>query len=318
MTKPLLVTSGEPAGIGPDLCISIPEWFSRIVVAGNKQVLAKRAEMLNCTVSLVDYQPGYTPKPGELQVWDFPLPCDVQAGQLEIANAPVVLDMLESSCKACLNGEFSALVTMPVHKGILQKARSDFLGHTEFFQKICQAPEVVMLLASEKMRVALVTTHLPLKDVPEAIKQDKIITVVVLLNQWLKQHLSIKTPKIAISGLNPHAGEDGALGLEEVNIVNPALKLLKEQGIHVIGPMPADTMFLEKDIDAFVAMYHDQGLAVLKYANFSQAVNITLGLPIIRTSVDHGTALTLAGTGNIDLGSCLQALQFADDAAKRE
>lgn len=318
MKKPLLVTSGEPAGIGPDLCVSIPQWFANIVVAGDKQLLAKRAAMLNRSVKLVDYQPGYLPKPGELQVWDFPLHCNVQEGKLEISNAPVVLDMLESSCKACLNGEFSALVTMPVHKGILQKVRSDFLGHTEFFQKICQVPEVVMLLASDKLKVALVTTHLPIKDVPNAVSQDKIIKVVELFNSWLKGSQKVATPIIMISGLNPHAGEGGALGLEEINVISPAIKKLKEQGVHVLGPMPADTMFLEKDVDGFVAMYHDQGLAVLKYASFSTAVNITLGLPIIRTSVDHGTALSLAGTGNIDLGSCQQALQFAHDAAKRE
>ena len=301
MHKQLLISSGEPAGIGPDICVSLKEWFPHVVVAGNKQMLAERAELLKRDVKLVDYQAGYQPKANELQVWDFPIVSKVQPGLLDASNAPMVLDMLQASCNACLKSEFSALVTMPVHNGILQQVQSDFLGHTEFFQKQCKAPEVVMLLASETMKVALVTTHLPLRQVPDAVTQEKIISVVGLLFHSLKQDFSIRHPKIAIAGLNPHAGEGGALGMEELQIIQPAMQQLQAFGVDVEGPFPADTMFLQKQYDAFVAMYHDQGLAVLKYASFSNAVNVTLGLPIIRTSVDHGTALSLAGTNSIDL-----------------
>ena len=309
--RPILITSGEPAGVGPDLCVTLASYHQHVVIAGSKMVLQQRASQLNIDVQLVDYKPGYQPKGQELQVWDFPINHQVVPGQLDVRSSPSVIEMLTQSCQSVLSGEFSALVTAPVHKAILQQVQHDFYGHTEFFQRICHAQHVVMMLANSMMKVALVTTHLPLRQVPDAIRKEKIIDIVSIVYQCLKSDFAILSPKIAIAGLNPHAGEQGVLGDEEMNIIQPAVEILQKQGMQVFGPFPADTMFLDSSFDAFVAMYHDQGLSVIKYAGFSETVNVSLGLPIIRTYVDHGTALSLAGTGQADSGSLKKAIEMA-------
>ncbi|KTC99361.1 4-hydroxythreonine-4-phosphate dehydrogenase PdxA [Legionella erythra] len=314
--KPLLVSSGEPAGIGPDLCLSLAELELPLVVLGNKQLLAQRATKLGLNVELLDYHPRnkLSVQPGQLTVLSLPCPAPVVPGQLDARNAPYVLALLRQAANACLAGEFSALVTAPVHKAIINKAGIPFTGHTEFFADYCDTKEVVMMLACETMKVALVTTHLPLSAVPQAINQDLITRVARQLHQSLQRDFGISEPRIAVAGLNPHAGEGGYLGREEIDVIEPALATLRQQGIHVSGPFPADTLFATQkaaQCDVYLAMYHDQGLPVLKYAGFNRAVNITLGLPIIRTSVDHGTALELAGTGQADTGSLLAAVHTA-------
>jgi len=315
--RPLIVTSGEPAGIGPDICVSIGDLSPFVVVAGDQRVLAQRAQLLGKNIDFVSYKQGYIPKAGELMVWDFPCQNAVQPGLLDANNAPSVLKMLTAACDACLSGEFSGLVTAPVHKAQLQQVQADFFGHTEFFQKRCQSPQVVMMLANPQLRVALVTTHLPLRQVADAISEEKIISVVSTVNTALKLEFAISKPKLAISGLNPHAGENGTLGHEENAIIIPAIQKLQHQGVDISGPFPADTMYLEKNIDAFIAMYHDQGLAVIKYASFGLAVNVSLGLPIVRTSVDHGTALSIAGRGLADSGSLRAAIEMAKMMVER-
>lgn len=316
MMRPILISSGEPAGVGPDLCLTLALNSSHIVIAGAKTVLQQRARLLNINVHLVDYKVGYRPAYNELQVWDFPVSHEVVPGQLDVRNSPSVINMLAQSCQAVLSGEFSALVTAPVHKAVLQQVQQDFYGHTEFFQSICQAKNVVMMLANSSMKVALVTTHLPLRQVPDAIQKEKIIDIVEVVHDALVSDFGILSPKIAVSGLNPHAGELGALGDEEIHTIEPAIETLKKQGFQVFGPYPADTMFLDKSFDAFVTMYHDQGLSVIKYAGFAETVNVSLGLPIIRTSVDHGTALSLAGTGKADSGSLIKAIEMAQQMVK--
>lgn len=314
--KPLLVTSGEPAGIGPDLCIKLAAKKLPIVIIGNKKLLKDRAEKLGIKVSLHDYKKGgklYN-EPGELTVLSLPLKDNVKPGVLNVENAPYVINMLTEATERCLKNEFSGLITNPVHKGIINEAEINFTGHTEFLADLCKAKKVVMMLASSQMKVALVTTHLPLKDVAQAINEQLIIDIIECLNSGLEKYYSIHHPKIFVSGLNPHAGEFGYLGREEIDHIIPALTYLKQEGIHVFGPMPADSMFTAKNLkncDAFVTMYHDQGLAVLKALDFDHAVNVTLGLPIVRVSVDHGTALEIAGTGEASEESLLAAIEMA-------
>jgi 4-hydroxythreonine-4-phosphate dehydrogenase len=288
---------------------------------GDKEALVERAKQLNLGLTLIDYQEGqpYTALPGHLRVLSIPCPSPVISGQLDAKNAPYVLEMLRTAAARCMKGEFSALVTAPVHKGIMNQAGYAFTGHTEFFAEYFQAPQVVMMLACKEMKVALVTTHLSLRKVPDAINEPLIKEVITQLYLSLQQDFGISHPKIYVAGLNPHAGEGGYLGQEEIKVITPALMKLKQQGIDVEGPFPADTMFSSehaKACDAFVAMYHDQGLAVLKYASFGRAVNVTLGLPIVRTSVDHGTALDLAGKGLAHSGSLLAAVRMAARIAK--
>lgn len=311
--KPLLISSGEPAGIGPDLCLELAQYELPVVVLGDREVLEARAKQLNLSVQFVDYHSNKALeiKPGLLTVQSISCPEPVVSGELNINNASYVLDLLNQAAIQCGRGEFSALVTAPVHKAIINEAGFSFTGHTEFFADFYKIPRVVMMLACKQMKVALVTTHLPLSQVPAAITTSLIKEIITQLNKSLKYDFGVKTPRITVAGLNPHAGESGYLGREEIEVINPALVQLKEQGILVQGPMPADTMFTQTDCDAYVAMYHDQGLPVLKYAGFNRAVNITLGLPVIRTSVDHGTALDLAGTGKADSGSLLTAVQVA-------
>lgn len=317
--KPLIITSGEPAGVGPDLCLALAKHDLPLVVLGDLDVLKTRAKELNLSIDFVDYHVQGTlhSKPGYLTVLSLPCPNPVKPGQLNPENAPYVIDLLTMGAVLCQRGEFSALVTAPVHKANINAAGISFTGHTEFFSNFFAVKRVVMMLACKQMKVALVTTHLPLSQVPTALSISLILEVIIQLNQSLINDFGLKHPKIKVAGLNPHAGESGYLGCEEIEIINPALDSLREQGICVEGPLPADTMFTQKNCDVFVAMYHDQGLPVLKYAGFNQAVNITLGLPIIRTSVDHGTALELAGRGLADCGSLLAAVYMAMDIAQR-
>lgn len=318
--RPLLVSSGEPAGIGPDLCLALAGYDLPIVILGDRAVMESRARELDLAVNFIEYKSDELIKtePGCLTLLSVPCQGLVQSGQLNPINAPYVIDLLTRGASLCANGEFSGLVTAPIHKANINAAGIPFTGHTEFFAQFFHVDDVVMMLACQRMRVALVTTHLPLRQVPEAINQSLIIKVISQLHQSLINDFGIFNPKIKVAGLNPHAGESGYLGREEIDIINPALMILKNKGIDVHGPFPADTMFTANhldDCDAYVAMYHDQGLPVLKFAGFNHSVNVTLGLPIIRTSVDHGTALELAGKNRADSGSLLAAIKMAMDMA---
>ena len=314
--KPLLVTSGEPSGIGPDLCLELAAANLPVVVMCDPVLLAQRAQQLKIKLTIDEYNGGSSLSNIDNHLSILSLPCaePVVAGCLNEANAPYVINMLTQAVNYCLCGDFSALITAPVHKAIINQAGFSFTGHTEFFAQACNVDQVVMMLVCPLMRVALITTHLPLQQVSSAITFDKIITVITILNQSLKRDFGILQPRIHVSGLNPHAGEGGYLGREEIDVIIPALNYLRSQGIHVDGPFSADTMFTTaNDCDVFVVMYHDQGLPVLKYAGFGNAVNVTLGLPFMRTSVDHGTALELAGTGRADAGSLLAAVELIRD-----
>lgn len=318
--KPLLVSSGEPAGVGPDLCLALANTSLPVVIAGDKHLLTVRAKQLGLQLVLKDYIPNdqYTLK-GQLSILHCPTVADVKAGTLDVRNATYVLELLTTSAARCLDGEFSALITAPVHKAIINNAGYQFSGHTEFLANQCNVKTVVMMLVAKTMRVALATTHLPLKRVPETLTVSLIMNVITCLDQALRRDFGIHYPTIHVAGLNPHAGEQGHLGQEELEIIQPALYQLQMNGLNVHGPFPADTLFTETSInscDAFVTMYHDQGLPVLKYASFGQAVNVTLGLPIIRTSVDHGTALDLAGTGLANPGSLINAVELAETLTK--
>lgn len=314
--KPLLITSGEPAGIGPDLCLEAALWEWPVVVMACPDLLYRRARLLNKDITLCEYQPdvSYVSPKGHLQVIPLPLRAPTIAGVLNTENAAYVMTMLYEAVTRCRGGEFSALITAPVHKAVINQAGIAFTGHTEFFARQCGVAQVVMMLASDAMKVALVTTHLPLKDVSAAITSEKLFQIVHQLYAGLERDFGIKAPRIAVAGLNPHAGEGGYLGREEIDTIIPAIKILQQQSIPIEGPFSADTLFtpaLLADYDAVLAMYHDQGLPVIKYASFGHAVNVTLGLPIIRTSVDHGTALHLSGTGRADSGSLFAAVQMA-------
>ncbi|MDP1603601.1 MAG: 4-hydroxythreonine-4-phosphate dehydrogenase PdxA [Legionella sp.] len=314
--KPLLISSGEPAGIGPDICLALAKKELPVVILGDKKTLMARADKLELDIEFLDYNPNlpFEPRKNSLFIKSVPGINFVVPGKLDTANAAYVISMLEEAVRASLLGEFSALVTAPVHKEIINRAGVSFTGHTEFLAHHCGVDTVVMMLACETMKVALITTHLPLKLVAPAITAPLITNVIRQLHRSLQVDFGLIDPRILVAGLNPHAGEGGYLGREEIDTIAPALKLLQSEGINVQGPFPADTLFTPKytrEADAFVAMYHDQGLPVLKYAGFGQAVNVTLGLPIIRTSVDHGTALDLAGTGQADPGSLLAAVLMA-------
>lgn len=316
--KPLLVSSGEPAGVGPDLCLSLASYGFPLVILGDKNVLANRAKELALDISLLDYQDTetYSFKPGSLLVYHIACEQPVVSGLLNPENAPYVLNLLNTGATLCAQSAFSGFVTAPVHKANINAAGIPFTGHTEFLAEFFHIEDVVMMLVCKEMRVALVTTHLPLREVPDAINGDLIIKVVSQLHKSLVRDFGIHIPKIKIAGLNPHAGESGYLGREELDIIIPALEFLKRKGMIIEGPLPADTLFCQggtQDCDAYVAMYHDQGLPVLKYAGFNQAVNVTLGLPIIRVSVDHGTALELAGKNIANPGSLIAAIQLAQN-----
>ncbi|NRF15469.1 4-hydroxythreonine-4-phosphate dehydrogenase PdxA [Vibrio coralliilyticus] len=318
--KRIVVTAGEPAGIGPDLVLALSKqsWPHQIVVSADKELLEQRAKQLDIDVQLIDYNASALPTPqkaGSLVVDHIALNVPAIAGQLNEKNGHYVLETLERAALGCMNGEFDAIVTGPVHKGVINRAGVAFSGHTEFFADKSNTPLVVMMLATEGLRVALVTTHIPLAYVSKAVTEDRLKKIVHILHQDLVEKFAISLPKIYVCGLNPHAGEDGCLGREEIDTITPTLeKLRQEDGIDLVGPLPADTIFNEmylNEADAVLGMYHDQVLPVLKYKGFGRSVNITLGLPFIRTSVDHGTALDLAGTGDADTGSFTTALTHA-------
>lgn len=316
----IALTSGEPAGIGPDLCIQLAAegGLDDVIVLGDPDVLAQRAERLGLPLriretSVDDRAPLAR---GELRVCPSACAEPVIPGQPATGNAQYVLDLLRQAVRGCLDGRYTAMVTAPLHKGIINDAGVSFTGHTEFLQHLTGVPRVVMLLASDAMRVALVTTHLPLSQVPRAISAARLESVIRVLDRDLRERFGLASPRILVAGLNPHAGEGGHLGREEIDTIIPTLERLRAQGFTLIGPLPADTLFTPAQLsrgDVVLAMYHDQGLPVLKYQSFGHAANITLGLPLIRTSVDHGTAFDLAGSGRADPGS----LRFAIDQARR-
>lgn len=324
----LALTAGEPAGIGPELCLqlALEQRQPRIVVVASKHLLQARAELLGLNVELEDWQPGTraATAPGRLSVMHIDGLASTAAGKLDPANSAYVVETLRTAARGCLDGLFDGMVTAPVHKGIINDADIAFSGHTEYLQELCGVERVVMMLATDELRVALVTTHLPLKDVSAAITAERLSQVTRILEADLRRFFSIKHPRILVAGLNPHAGEGGHLGREEIDVIEPTLDRLRQEGITLTGPLPADTLFTPHwldNADAVLAMYHDQGLPVLKFQGFGRAVNITLGLPIVRTSVDHGTALDLAGTGKADAGSLHTAIRVGEQmalSAKRE
>ncbi len=317
--KRIVITPGEPAGVGPDLVavLAQQDWPVELVVCADPALLLERARQLALPLTLLDYQPGRPAQPqraATLTVLPVTAPVKAAPGKLDVANSAYVVETLARACDGCLNGEFAALVTGPVNKGVINDGGVPFIGHTEFFAERSHCERVVMMLATEELRVALATTHLPLLAVPGAITQQSLFEVITILDSDLKTKFGIPQPQIYVCGLNPHAGEGGHMGREELDVIIPALDTLRNRGIRLIGPLPADTLFQPKYLqhaDAVLAMYHDQGLPVLKYQGFGRAVNITLGLPFIRTSVDHGTALELAGSGAADAGSFKTALNLA-------
>lgn len=318
MTTKLAITPGEPAGIGPDLIIQLAgqQWDAQLVVFADRDMLQQRAQQLNLSLELIDYEQGNDDVQNAGQLYIHHIPCGgtVTPGELNPENGHYVVETLRTACESNISGEFDAVVTGPVNKGIINKSGISFSGHTEFFALQSNTPDVVMLLATEGLRVALLTTHIPLAYVSKAVTQDRLDKVISILHHDLKTKFGIPDPHIYVCGLNPHAGENGHIGKEEIEIIEPALAQLRERGMNLTGPLPADTIFQPKylkNADAVLAMYHDQGLPVLKYKGFGASVNITLGLPFIRTSVDHGTALDLAGTGNIDNGSFKLAIKKA-------
>ena len=322
MVYRIAITPGEPAGIGPDLCIMVaqqPPPDVQMVVIADRTLLQQRADLLGLPISLRAFDPTQPPvasSAGILDVLSIPLTAPVHAGRLDPANSRYVLTTLQVACDKILGGELDALVTGPVHKGAINEAGIAFTGHTEFLAAYCKQELTVMMLATPGLRVALATTHLPLHKVPGAITRDSLSQVIDILHQDLVEKFGLVNPRILVCGLNPHAGEGGHLGREEIDIIEPVLAEKRRAGMTLIGPLPADTLFTEKylrDADAVLSMYHDQGLPVLKFKGFGNASNITLGLPLVRTSVDHGTALDLAGSGAATTGSLHHAIATATD-----
>ncbi|KTF10720.1 4-hydroxythreonine-4-phosphate dehydrogenase PdxA [Pseudoalteromonas sp. 10-33] len=330
MTLRIAITPGEPAGIGPDLLITLAQqaWDAQLVVLADAKLLKERAKLLGLPINLIEFDenaPAKATPAGSVYIYQVNLGDDVELGVLNDANGQYVLDTLRIASEKNMDGTFDAVVTGPVHKGIINKAGISFSGHTEYFAQQSNTADVVMLLATEGLRVALVTTHIPLAYVSRAITEDRLTKVATILDHDLRTKFGIEKPRILVCGLNPHAGEDGHLGREEIDTIAPTLDILRSQGMNLIGPLPADTLFQDKylsEADAVLAMYHDQGLPVLKYKGFGKSVNITLGLPFIRTSVDHGTALDLAGTGTADVGSfelaIREAIKLAHEKAQNQ
>ena len=310
----LALTAGEPAGIGSELIarLAATPLAANLVAIGDRSLIEAGARAAGSEISIRDYHPSNAiavRRPGELQVISIPLAAEVVPGRLDPRNAEHVLAMLERAARGTASGEFDAVVTAPVHKGVINDAGVAFSGHTEFFAERAGC-HVVMMLVAEQLRVALLTTHLPLRAVPDEITQSTLLETIRILDCDLRKRFGIAAPSIAVLGLNPHAGESGHMGREEIDTIIPALEILRGEGIDLVGPLPADTAFVPRHLehyDAVLAMYHDQGLPVLKHAGFGHAVNVTLGLPWIRTSVDHGTALDLAGKGVADAGSLIAA-----------
>jgi len=320
----IIVTSGEPAGIGPDLVLQLArrEWPCQLIIAADETLLRHRASQLGVSLRYQAYD-SQQPQPhsvNTITLLSVPTVKPVVSSQLDAANARYVLNMLDRACDGCVSGEFAAMVTAPVQKSIINDAGIAFTGHTEYLAERTGTSLPVMMLVADSLRVALVTTHLPLNKVSAAITRESLIQTLNILHRDLQTRFGISSPRILVLGLNPHAGESGYLGREEIDIITPVLHALRSQGLQLTGPVPADTAFtphMLRHADAVLAMYHDQGLPVLKYAGFGNAVNVTLGLPIIRTSVDHGTALDLAGTGKADVGSLAAALNLAIELAKK-
>lgn len=320
----IALTAGEPAGVGPDLCVLLAHQPAqmRVIVLADKVLLTSRAKMLKLPLAIMDYAPlaDQPAPPGALEVIHVPLTSPTQPGRLDPANSTYVLETLRLAVEGCRNGTFDAMVTAPVHKGVINDAGIPFTGHTEFLAEQTGTPRVVMMLVGGGMRVALATTHLPLRSVADAITRESLDELIRILHHDLVSRFGIARPRILVAGLNPHAGEGGHLGREEIEIISPVLDALRGQGMDLRGPLPADTLFTPRmlaECDCVLAMYHDQGLPVLKHASFGGGVNVTLGLPIIRTSVDHGTALDLAGSGRVDPGSLLAALDLAGTMVRR-
>jgi 4-hydroxythreonine-4-phosphate dehydrogenase len=306
----IAVTSGEPAGIGPDICLDLAQrsFPARLVILGDRDLLAERARQLGRSL-------------GNLAIRHIPLQKSTLTGRLDAANARYVLALLDAALAGCRSGEYAAMVTAPVHKGVINDAGIAFTGHTEYLAEKTGTPRVVMLLAGGGLRVALATTHLPLREVATALVPAELETTLRILHADLRTKFGIAAPRILVAGLNPHAGESGHMGREEIDVIEPVLAQLRGEGMDLIGPLPADTLFTKNVLagsHAQLAMYHDQGLAVLKYAAFDEGINVTLGLPIIRTSVDHGTALDLAGTGRAAPTSLYAAVDAAIDMARRQ
>lgn len=321
MNKPkrIVITAGEPAGIGPDLCIQLAQrqHESQLIVIAAPQLLQQRAKQLGLNIALLDWSAEQdTIQPaGSLYIVPVALTNTCRPGLLDSANVDYVIQTLQIALDGCLDGRFDAVVTAPVHKAIINDAGIPFSGHTEFFAEGAGVDKVVMMLAAEGLRVALATTHLPLVEVSKAISQTSLKQVLTIINQSMQTQFGIERPRIAVCGLNPHAGEAGHMGMEEITTIIPVIERLKQSGIQITGPWPADTIFNQErlnDYDVVLAMYHDQGLPVLKHYAFGKAVNVTLGLPFIRTSVDHGTALDLAGTGKAKETSLLAAIEMAE------
>lgn len=316
----IAVTSGEPAGIGPELCLRLVEarFGARLVVIADRQLLQQRAQHLGLILQVVDFDASREPRPSVLEVIHVPLAAASIPGKPDKANAQYVLALIDRAIDGCMRGEFAAMVTAPLHKAAINAAGVAFSGHTEYLASATGTAQVVMMLVGGGLRVALATTHLALAQVPGSITRSGLTSTLRVLHAELSVKFGIQAPRILVAGLNPHAGEGGYLGREEIEVIEPVLDALRSEGMLLTGPLPADTLFTPRHLeqaDCALAMYHDQGLAVLKYASFGQGVNVTLGLPFIRTSVDHGTALDLAGSGRADPGSLFAAVKLAADLA---
>ena len=319
------ITSGEPAGVGPELCLRIVErdWPVRLVVLGDIELMRARAAALGSSVRVVPFDVAVAAVPDTVEVIHQGLARPSVPGKLDPANGAYVLRLLDDAIEGCMSARFAAMVTAPVHKGVICEGLGahdtmPFTGHTEYLAEHTGTPRVVMMLVGGGLRVALVTTHLPLSAVPAAITPQALEETLRILHADLVHHFGLKSPRILVAGLNPHAGEGGHMGREEIDVIIPVLERLRVEGMQLVGPLPADTLFVPHTLahgDAVLAMYHDQGLPVLKHASFGGGVNVTLGLPIIRTSVDHGTALDLAGSGRADAGSLFAAIELAIDMA---
>ncbi len=322
----IAITPGEPAGIGPDLAVQLPQnrWPVELVLIADPELLQERAARLGRAAPvLAAHDPARPARPGTLSLLPVPRHAPTRCGHADPANAPYVLATLRHAVEGCQTGAFAALVTGPAHKGVINEAGIPFTGHTEFIAEITGGTPLMMLAAPGRkaldgtprpLRVALATTHLPLREVADAIQPERLARLLRLLHSALRERLGLPHPRILVAGLNPHAGEGGHLGREEIEIIGPVLERLRGEGLSLYGPLPADTLFTPRHLDvadAVLAMYHDQGLPVLKHVGFGNAVNITLGLPILRTSVDHGTALDIAGSGRADPGSLETAIDTA-------